>query len=213
MSIVKLVCFLVHARNAGPTAILIDDVPMDDAVGALRPAANGLTCLYGPTDITAELSHRRKDAMSKGLDLLKIEIMVDVGVAKGHKLSLAEVAGHRVIHLRRLREDVRDRIVAPYWWAFCEKVGRRGPFDPLALSQPGFVGYLHDQPEFAHLDVIEYFIRDPRGMRQVATLFSDRHVLGVEAVGMSGIRLALPDSIREALKPPTMPIAGLITSA
>jgi hypothetical protein len=160
---------------------------------------SGLTCLYGPTDITAELSKRRQEATRQRLALTTIEIKVDVGDAKPHKLSLPEISEHRVIHLRRIKEEVRDHLVGDYWKQFRDSIGSTEPFDTLA-ARPDFVAFLHEQEEFRHLDLIEYAIREPTGVRQVATLFSDRHVIGVEAVGLPRAKLALPDAIREALK-------------
>jgi hypothetical protein len=203
VSIVKLVSSVAHARGSLPATVLVPDA-LDDA------PANGLSCLYGPSDILAEMSRRRQAAMRDNLAMTTIEIRVDVGDAKAHKLAPEEIKAHRVIHLRRLKEEFRSGVIGGYWREWAEANNIKTGFDPMTVSHPAFVGYLHDQVEFRHLDVIEFFVRGNHAVHQAAILFSDRRIIGIEATGAPNTKLVLPDSVRASLQAAPMPEPALV---
>ncbi len=147
--------------------------------------ANSLSALYGHNNGSTVGSTAIDMSEAQGLSCRSFELFVTnnnwtiqtIGLdASANAPALSEM---NVLTLNRCRKDLR-RVIFGCWATFtdqlsCTPVERKmlKEEDPIfATSRPDFIGYVHSQPQFKHLDVITYRVDTGTEIISVASVFS-----------------------------------------
>jgi hypothetical protein len=195
MSIVALNGFFTYSRTQVPQTVVLSDVPLP--ARQLAPAG-GLTTLYGFRDALEELSRLRQRWENDRIGLSTVTLSVEIGAMPYGRVSTEKLPQFRFLYLDRINralEEMCRRYFETY--AAESSISLENPFRHAGFvcQHPDFIGRLHQEPEFKHLDVIVYRIDDPQyGPRQVATLFNRDAVVKIEARGVE-TNILIPDHV------------------
>ena len=146
---------------------------------------NALTALYGHNNGASIANKAITMAEKEGLAIRSFDVFIKnnkwtiqtIGLEESPKApGLYDI---NVLTMNRCRKDLRA-VVHGYWSDFvaqydCDDTLRATleEEDPIfATTTPEFIGFLHAQPEFKHLDVITYRTRTSGGIVSMATVFS-----------------------------------------
>lgn len=195
MSIVALNGFFTYNRNSVPQNVVLADVPLPPR--QLAPVG-GLTTLYGFRDALEELSRLRQKWENDRVGLSTVTISVEIGAMPYGRVSPEKLSQFRFLYLDRINrqlEEICRRHFEQY--ALDSGIVLDNPFRHAGFvcQHPDFIGRLHQEQAFNHLDVIVYRIDDSQfGPRQVATLFNRDAVVKIEARGVE-TNIILPDKV------------------
>ena len=162
-------------------------VPLDlsHILTGLKFPHNSLTALYGHNNGSSIGSTAIRMARAQGFSCRSFDLFITntnwtiqtIGLAAGpNSPALAEM---NVLTLNRCRKDVRH-IVFGCWEAFIgqqtctpEEWTVLKAEDPIfATTRPDFIGFLHSQPQFKHLDAITYRVNTGTEIISMASVFS-----------------------------------------
>lgn len=195
MSIVALNSFFTYNRTSVPQTVILADVPLPPR--QLAPAG-GLTALYGFRDALEELSRLRQKWENDRIGLSTVTVSVEIGAMPYGRVSPEKLPQFRFLYLDRINRHLEE-ICRRYFETYAAEAGvtLENPFRHAGFvcQHPDFIGRLHQEEMFRHLDVLVYRIDDPQfGPRQVATLFNRDAVVKIEARGVE-TNILLPDHV------------------
>jgi hypothetical protein len=195
MSIVALNGFFTYNRAQVPQTVVLSDVPLP--ARQLAPAG-GLTALYGFRDALEELSRLRQRWENEKIGFSTVTLSVEIGTMPYGRVSPEKLSQFRFLYLDRINRSLEE-MCRGYFETYAAEAGvsLENPFRHAGFvcQHPDFIGRLHQEAEFNHLDVIVYRIQDQQhGARQVATLFNRDAVVKIEARGVE-TNIILPEQI------------------
>jgi hypothetical protein len=195
MSTVALTAFFTYNRSNMPESVTLADVPLPPRS---LPPGGSLTALYGFRDALEELSRLRKRWESETVGFATVTLQVEIGKMPYGRVSPEKLGDFKFLYLDRITRPLED-VCRQKFDAYAGEMGIElaDPFRHAGFvcERPDFIGRLHQEPEFNHLDVIVYRIDDPvTGPRQIASLFNQDAVVSIEARGVD-TRILLPQSV------------------
>ncbi|HCI47797.1 MAG TPA: hypothetical protein DFI00_10920 [Rhodospirillaceae bacterium] len=195
MSTVALNAFFTYNRSNMPESVTLADVPLPPRA---LPPAGAMTALYGFRDALEELSRLRKRWESDTVGFATVTLQAEIGKMPYGRVSPEKLSSYRFLYLDRITRPLED-ICRQKFDGYAAEMGLE-PMDPFrhagfVCERPDFIGKLHQEPEFNHLDVIVYRIDDPlTGPRQIASLFNKDAIVSIEARGVQ-TRILLPQAV------------------
>ena len=183
-SLVKLTTFSPCIDDNDTTSPIVPS-DLSHVLTGVKFPDNSLSALYGHNSGSGVASAAIDMAEAQGFSCRSFELLVTnnkwtiqtIGLeATANSPALSEM---NVLTLNRCRKDLR-RVVFDCWGVFtdqdsCTPDEREvlKAEDPIfATSRPDFIGYLHAQPEFKHLDVITYRVNTGSEIVSMASVFS-----------------------------------------
>lgn len=195
MSTVALTAFFTYNRSNMPESVTLADVPLPPRA---LPPTGALTALYGFRDALEELSRLRKRWESDTVGFATVTLQAEIGKMPYGRVSPDKLSQYKFLYLDRITRPLED-ICRDKFDSYAAEMGleRQDPFRHAGFvcERPDFIGRLHQEPEFNHLDVIVYRIDDPlTGPRQIASLFNKDAIVSIEARGVQ-TRILLPQAV------------------
>jgi hypothetical protein len=184
VSMVKLRTFSHPVDNNDASAPTVP-LNISHILTGMKFPHNALSALYGHNNGSSIGSTAIRMARAQGFSCRSFDLFITntnwtiqtIGLAAGpNSPALAEM---NVLTLNRCRKDVRH-IVFGCWEAFIgqqtctpEEWTVLKAEDPIfATTRPDFIGFLHSQPQFKHLDAITYRVNTGTEIISMASVFS-----------------------------------------
>ncbi|HDX8429776.1 TPA: hypothetical protein RQN23_004503 [Aeromonas veronii] len=144
----------------------------------------GITFYYGAkTSSTNALSLAYQRAAESNQALVQVEIETKVMCPIGPLLTKDDLPKSGFMHIERIEREVAD-LIRPLFIRFMNYKGlpkqNIASIRTLAMAiarNPEFIGYLHQDESFSHIDVIAYPVIEDGAKSVRATLFSTKNVV------------------------------------
>ncbi|MFQ2234988.1 hypothetical protein ACK32R_04655 [Aeromonas dhakensis] len=144
----------------------------------------GITFYYGAkTSSTNALSLAYQRAAESNHSLVQVEIETKVMCPIGPLLTKEDLPNSGFMHIERIEREVAD-LIRPLFIRFMNHKGlpkqNIASIRTLAMAiarNPEFIGYLHQDESFSHIDVIAYPVIEDGAKSVRATLFSTKNVV------------------------------------
>lgn len=192
MTTVNLASFFTFPEANKPKEVTLKSVELP-----IKGPQTGLVTLYGFKDAVEELSVYRLEADRNRLQFAKVEIKVEAGNIPQTQSTMANLNDSIFLNTRRMNKELESKI-QEYWSQYLEEDG----YDPSKVSWkhfdymtnfPHYFDRLRNEPEFKHIEMISFPLRDGTKVRHNVALFSYDHVLSVEAKNFPEIKVHMPE--------------------
>lgn len=191
MTTVSLISYFTFPEASKPKEVTLDSVKLP-----VKGPQTGLITLYGFRDSLEELSKARLEADAQRMQFATVDIQVEAGIVPQGNTSLESLEKSNFLNVRRINKDVEKKI-AFYWMKYLKDDGinpadvdfRHGNH---LMTYNRYYDRLRTEPEFSHIDMIAFPIREGSKVRHTVALFGYDHVKSIEAKNFPEITLNLP---------------------
>jgi len=188
----------------------LDDVPFPPSADpkkapmGLRAPHGGLTLIHGQRVGMVALSQVRALLAASGYRLIPVSVEMAGNLGSQAHYRDTDLPHVRMLNLDYINAPLRDRIV-DLFVRYTQEEGMPFPIPAkpraheimeIVMYRPHLIARLHDEPDFAHLDVICYPVATAGKPTRRATVFSRKAIQSIRSPFFTGMKIELPSRLK-----------------